>query len=106
VVLSHDFWRRHFDNDPQVTSKTLSLGGRAYHIVGVAPPGFRGLHHLYAADVWVPMAMAPNLFPLPKFIEERRALMFLMAGRLLPGIGMAQAEAGLQTTAAELERQY
>ncbi len=52
------------------------------------------------------MAMAPYLFPLPALIEQRRALMFSMAGRLRPGIDVPQAEAGMQTVAAELERQY
>lgn len=106
VVLSHQFWIRQFAGDPAITSRTISLGGRPYQVVGVAPPGFRGLNQLYAADVWVPMAMASHLFPLPAMLHQRRALMFSVAGRLQPGINPAQAEASLQTIAADLERQY
>lgn len=106
AILSHEFWERQFASDPQVITRTINLNGRPYQVVGVAPPGFRGLNQLYAANIWVPMAMAPHLFPVPRFIPERRALMFAVAGRLQPNIGIAQAEASLQPLAEELERQY
>ncbi|MDR3699154.1 MAG: ABC transporter permease [Candidatus Sulfopaludibacter sp.] len=105
-VISFGLWTRMFAGDPAITSRSLRLNGRNYSIVGVAPQGFQGINSIYAADVWVPMAMYQQIYPNPAWVNQRRALLFSVAGRLKPGIGMAQAEAGLQALAQELERQY
>jgi macrolide transport system ATP-binding/permease protein len=106
VVISHKLWQRLYSSDPGITSKIISLNGRPFHIVGVAPEGFGGLNALYAADVWAPAAMYPVLYPGPAMVTQRRALLFALVGRLRPGLTMAQAEAGLQPVAQELERLY
>jgi predicted permease len=106
AVLSYGTWTREFDRDPQVTSRSITLNGRAFQIVGVAPPGFQGLDDLYAADVWVPVAMYRELYPNPAWVEQRRALLFAVVGRRKPGVGQAQAEARLQVLAGDLEREY
>src|SRR5688500_17427734 len=54
AVLSYAVWIRQFNGDPQVTAQTISLSGRTFNIIGVAPKGFNGLNQLYAADVWIP----------------------------------------------------
>ncbi len=106
AVISFGLWRRMFAGDPAVTSRSLRLNGRNYMIVGVAPQGFQGINSIYAADVWVPMAMYEQIYPNPAWVNQRRALIFSVAGRLKPGLGMSQAEAGLQGLAQELEQQY
>jgi predicted permease len=106
VVISHGLWTRQFGADPRITSRTITLAGRAFRIIGVAPPGFRGINQLYSADVWAPVAMYQSLYPNPTWVEQRRALVFAVVGRLKPGIGMAKAEAGLQGLSQELERQF
>ena len=63
AVLSYGLWRQQFGGDPRITSRTINLNGRAFQIVGVAPPGFHGLNELFAADVWVPMMMYPQIYP-------------------------------------------
>ena len=40
VVLSHDFWQRHFGRDPAAVGRILALNGEAYTIAGVMPAGF------------------------------------------------------------------
>src|SRR6185295_9489243 len=52
VVLGHDLWRSDFGADPGVLGRKVQLNGRLYEVVGVGPPGFRGLSD--SADVWVP----------------------------------------------------
>ncbi|MDB6037864.1 MAG: hypothetical protein JWM99_1705 [Verrucomicrobiales bacterium] len=56
VVLSFEIWRRHFNADPAVQGKTLTLRGAdrnlVLEIVGVAPPGFLGMGSI-PHDFWV-----------------------------------------------------
>ncbi len=106
AVLSYALWSREFAGDPQITSRTLRLNGRLYQIVGVAPRGFGGVNELYAADVWVPFMMYRQLHPAASWVEQRRALLFSVIGRLKPGISRAQAESALQVLARDLEREY
>ncbi|HEY2015278.1 MAG TPA: ABC transporter permease [Bryobacteraceae bacterium] len=106
VVLSYGLWTRQFGRDAEVTSRTMSLNGRPFHIVGVAPPGFQGLNELYAADVWVPMMMYQQIFPNVGLVNQRRFLGFAVVGRLKPGVSVPRADAAMQTIAQELERQY
>jgi putative ABC transport system permease protein len=37
VVLTERFWRSHFQSDPKVLGKNVTLSGRSYEIVGVCP---------------------------------------------------------------------
>ncbi len=106
AVVSYAFWSREFARDPAIASRSIVLNGQAFRIVGVAPPDFHGLYELYAADAWVPLSMYPALHPYPAMVEMRRALIFLVAGRLKPGITAAHAEASLNGYASELERLY
>jgi predicted permease len=106
AVISYGLWQRQYGGDSTVGAKTIQLNGRPFNIIGVAPAGFQGLNQLYAADVWVPLMMYPQLYPNVAWVTQRRALLFAVVGRLKPGITLAQAEAGIQGLAQELERQY
>jgi len=51
LVLSHGFWQRHFDGDPEVLGREFEMAEQRWRIVGVADPEFRsGL----ALAFWVP----------------------------------------------------
>jgi predicted permease len=106
AVISYGLWTRLFAGDPQVTSRTLTLSGRTFSIAGVAPEDFRGINELYAADLWTPMAMYPQVYPAPAWVNQRRASVFSVIGRLKPGVGMAQAEGAMKSLGAELAHQY
>ena len=43
VVLGHRFYRERFGGDPQVVGRTVSVNGHPMSVVGVAPPGFKGV---------------------------------------------------------------
>jgi predicted permease len=106
AVIGYGLWSRRFGRDPRVTSRTIGLNGRAYSIVGVAPPAFQGLNELTGADVWVPMAMYREVYPNAAWVNQRRFLLFSVVGRLKPGVNLQQAEAGMESMAQDLERQY
>lgn len=43
AVISDRYWRRRFGRDQNALGKSISFRGRAYTIVGVTPPEFKGL---------------------------------------------------------------
>jgi putative ABC transport system permease protein len=53
VMLGHEIWQRRFGADPSVIGRVLHLSSRPYTVVGVLPPGFRGLTG--EAQLWVPL---------------------------------------------------
>ena len=52
VVIGHAFWRSHFNEEPEVLGRTLTLDGQVYTVVGVLPPGFHYPESLGDARVW------------------------------------------------------
>jgi len=106
AVIGYGLWNRLFAADPHVVGRSFVIDGRAFSIVGVAPPGFQGINQLYGAELWVPMMMYPQVFPSVAWVNQRRASVFSVVGRLKPGMGMPQAEGAMQSLAADLARQY
>ncbi len=54
AVISEHFWQRAYGGTSDVLGKEVTLNGRTFTIVGVAPAGFRGID-VDATDVWVPI---------------------------------------------------
>ena len=72
-------------------SSSVSLNGRPYRIVGVAPEGFEGL--LTAADIWVPIAARTILAP---GLGQPAPLLGLLRGRRpRPGGFLPQAQTAI-----------
>src|ERR1017187_8388329 len=88
AVIGYGLWMRQFGGDPRVIGRGLELNGRAYTIAGVAPRGFQGLDTLLAGEVWVPMMMYRQIYPYPAWVDQRRALLFAVVGRLKPGVSL------------------
>lgn len=106
AVISNRFWHREYGGDPGVLTHSLSVNGRSYRIVGVAPEGFEGLNTLTATEIWIPMGRYQDLYPPPSSVDKRRYLMFWVVGRLKPGVSMPQAQAAMQTLSQDLEKEY
>jgi predicted permease len=54
AILSDSYWRRAFNADRHTVGRVLTITGRRVTIVGVAPPGFRGLDLTVAPDIYLP----------------------------------------------------
>ena len=94
VMLSHSFWRRAFGADPAVLNRTLTIDGRAFTIVGVAPPDALN------TDDHV-------LLPVVPFTEDRRGYSDLdVYARLKPGVSIDQASSEMAGIAAQLGREH
>ncbi len=108
TILSDRLWRRRFATDPALVGKPITLNGQSFTVVGIAPPGFQGVNTLGGPDLWVPLAMHGQILSgfVAENFEDRRALLFNAVGRLKPGVTLEQAQGGLRTIAARLEKEY
>lgn len=86
AVVSHDFFRRELDGDATRIGTTLHVNGRAFTLVGVAPPEFHG--HLFALrpQIFVPIStpLADNSWQRTR-LTSRPSVWLLLGGRLAPG---------------------
>jgi predicted permease len=105
VVLSHAVWEQRLGADPAIVGKTLTLNGREYTVVGVAPAAFTGLVVGFSPDVWTPMGMHRAVSPALD-LKERRMHWLLGIGRLKPGISATQARADLTILGQQLARDF
>jgi macrolide transport system ATP-binding/permease protein len=106
AVISYGFWRRTFAASRQAIGTTIGLNNHIFTIIGVAPKSFHGVDALVNADVWTPLMMYRQIFPMGDWVEHRRALLFTPIGRLKKGITRQAAEAEVKALAAQLAKAY
>jgi putative ABC transport system permease protein len=98
AVLSHGFWTRRFAADPDMIGKKISLGGDPYVVIGILAPDFDFRDFGLPPDVWTPFQLDPH--------PTDQGHYFSAAGRLKPGVTMAQAQARLKMSADDFRRKY
>jgi predicted permease len=106
VVLSAELLHRRFQDDPAIVGKTVTLSGRTFTVVGVAPVGFHGIDLIIDDQFWVPLASAAQLVPNFPNISDRNDSWLFVAGRLRPGVTRTQAAAELNTLARRFALSY
>ena len=106
TVLSDGFWRRTFGGDPGAIGKRIRLDGDLYTIIGVMPPDFRHPGRTLDSDVEVWVAAGFNAPPFPVPAQRSRRMIPGAIGMLRSGLSIAQAQARLNSFAAQLSRQY
>ena len=95
AVLGYGYWQSRFGGDPAIVGKEIVLNDHRLTILGVAPPGFDGTEAMFTTQLFVPMAMAPELVRIPRPLENRRYRWVQVFGRLKPGETARQAKAAL-----------
>ena len=79
LVISDALWRRAFNGDPDVVGKIVTLNRVPFTLIGVMPPGFRGVQQLGGAEFWAPLATHEHLLTgdvEATFFTTRAALAF------------------------------
>src|SRR5262245_134333 len=61
LVLSHGLWQRQFGADPQVIGRSVTVNGRAFMVIGVAPREFTGTSRATVPDLYLPITMYGQL---------------------------------------------
>src|SRR5205085_7322752 len=105
VVLSYSCWKSRFNGDPRVAGTTVRINQHPYTIIGVAPAGFHGTEKVFWPEVWLPILNASQIegYNWIKYRNDQNAWIVV---RLKPGISQSQAEANLNSIAAELAREH
>jgi len=106
AVLSHTYWRRHFEADPSVVGRALTLNGRAFTVVGVAADGFRGTEPYLSLDVWAPLSMEAAMLGDGDRAGRRGISWLETMVKLKPGVSRARAQRDLDVVAASLASTY
>ena len=105
LVLSHDFWRRHFDSDPKIVGTTVDINKHPFTVIGVAPVTFHGTDLFLWPDFWMPIVDSPD-DEGTNFLSIRGMHNLWILGKLKPGVTPQQATDNLNAIARELARQY
>ena len=91
IIISHRLWQRRFGGDRNILSRTVLIDGVATNIIGVMRPDFRFSDD--AAEFVSPLAFN-------RFQVRGSARFLLVAGRLKPGVSIAQAQSELDSVLA------
>ena len=106
TVISYACWQVRFAGDPDVVGKQIRLNGLSYTVVGVAPRGFTGTEVVFTPDVFVPLAMEPQIEPGFDWLDVRADQNLFVVGRLKSGVSLQQADSEINSIAAQLGREY
>ncbi len=94
IVITQRLWKRHFNSDPNVIGKTLTLDQNPITIIGVLPEDFSffgdEVDFIAPLEVRQPQSQSKQGFIVP-------------LGRLKKSVSMKQAQAEIDTIAAQLE---
>jgi len=94
ALLSNHLWRRKFAADPNISGKTILLGGRTFTVVGVLPDDFAVLDP--TTDLWTALGMSPG------GVREGRSLTVI--ARMKPGLTFEQVRNELEVIGNSLEK--
>jgi putative ABC transport system permease protein len=97
VILSQQYWKSHFASDPRILGKALTLDGKVYQVVGVAPADFE--FPAANAQMWTPLTFSAA----DRANHESRRLN--VVARLSPGVTLQQAQAVMDTVTSRLAAQ-
>jgi len=107
VIISDDFWKKHFGADPSVIGRTVTLDRRPHTVIGVMPAGFQFPIQNDATDFYVSIAEdAANPDGSQPQTKQRGSHSLQAVARLKPGVTVAQAQSDLSTIAETLAKQY
>ena len=106
TVLSHAYWVRQHQADPDVVGQTILLNNEPYTIVGIAGPEFLGASAAYRPQFWLPFEQFLRVYRARSDTRENRESgAVIPIVRLSDGVSVAQASDALQGFARGLDSQ-
>jgi putative ABC transport system permease protein len=103
VLLGYGLWQRRFASDQAVLGQTVTLDGQQHTVIGVMPSGFEFPREIgggrQVPDVYVPVGSHPDR-------QQRGSHNFRVIARLKPGATIEQAQADMESVAAEIGERH
>lgn len=106
IVLDHDYWKEKFNSDSDVVGRPVTINGHPVTIAGVAPEGFHGVQSFVSVAAYLPLSELPLAGTPAEVMNNWQTRMLVVNARLLPGVSLKQANAGLNVVAQDLMRQH
>jgi predicted permease len=107
AVLTYGLWKRLFGGDPQVLSKSLTLDGAQYTVVGVLRPDFVLNHEVIPtiggidkAEIFLPLPLSA------KDLNDYGPEDYNIVARLKPGVTVSQAQADVDIIASRIRERF
>ncbi|HET9704427.1 MAG TPA: ABC transporter permease [Vicinamibacterales bacterium] len=102
AVISHRFWQRRYGGEASVLGVPVTLNGRVFTIIGVAPVRFSGVQARGASvDVWMPSSMFTVGYRYCDAFAPTCTIVHLL-GRLRRGVPVDQAQQELDQLSAQV----
>jgi predicted permease len=99
AILGDGVWKRKFGSSREILGSSVTLNGKVYTVIGVAPSHITGLSD---SDVFVPIGQWND----PTFRDRRISMGMNSIGRLKQGVGIEQARADMSRVAENLAAAY
>ncbi|HEV2402010.1 MAG TPA: ABC transporter permease [Candidatus Sulfotelmatobacter sp.] len=100
VLISYEFWKRHFGADPKVLGQTIFVDTGSGPVVAVLQPGF-DLFGTGVPDVFVIHGLPDTVDSGINDVRWEEAV-----GRLKPGVSIQQAQAAMKVRQAHLAQMF
>jgi len=100
AIIGDGLWKRKFGKSQDVLGKSITLNGKQYTVIGVAPGEIAA--GLSPSDVYVPIGQWTD----PTFLNRGISMGMNAIGRLKPGVSFEQATADMNAVGANLAAAY
>jgi putative ABC transport system permease protein len=97
VVISHSFWQKHLNGDPNVLDQSVKFNDETYTIIGILPADFR-YSSIGPTEILTTLRFNPPRGRPPYFLR--------VIGRLKDGVSEQQAQADVNVIASQMQEQY
>lgn len=92
IVLSADWWLRHFAGNPVAIGQTVILSDQTFTVLGVLPPGFRGVRPGVPTEFYVLNVAGSPLVDRPASVNQDRHWWLRLMARVRPGVDDARLQ--------------
>jgi predicted permease len=96
AVISDALWRQRLSGETNPVGSKIIIDNTQYTVIGVVPKSFTGTTVGTAPDVWIPLAMEPQMPPAHwNGRNKKDAQSLYLIGRLKNGVNIQQANAAV-----------
>jgi putative ABC transport system permease protein len=100
VVLSYGLWQRRFGGQTSLLNQAITLNGKSYTVIGIMPESYA---YPSRVEMWVPVG---QLSDQVSWQSRGNHPGLYGVARLKPGVTIEQADADMNTIAANIDKQY